>query len=328
MPSMTYLHMRGTLAENMVYRPRPGHESSRPGRRVEGDSAYQLVLLDSEGRTLLKVAPQVNPSGCGNAYDPLRYRVRGVLPLHPNGVAYELRRGELLLYRTAIPVAPPTLVAPRTHKSANGVTINWQHCELAPQELPPCVERTPTPPDNTWFSTPRVTYSVVAAMESGRRITVARGLTALAHSVDLSVMPVHGKGTLYLVASDGIRSSEVEAGSIEVPQRPPSIHILSPDADARIPYGQVVSVLGCCLDMGGQPVSPERTAWSIDGERFAAGTVVAAVENLTPGRHRLTLALEDENGQRVETGLTFSVEEPDEHFQRWQALMTEHVAVD
>jgi hypothetical protein len=165
-------------------------------------------------------------------------------------------------------------------------------------------------------------------MESGRRIRVARGLTALAYSVDLSVIPVHGKGTLYLVASDGIRSSEVEAGSIDVPQRPPSIHILSPDADARIPYGQVVSVLGCCLDMGGQPVSPERTAWSLDGEHFAAGTVVAAVENLTPGRHRLTLALEVENAQMLEAELTFSVEEPDEHFHRWQALTTEHVAAD
>ena len=55
---------------------------------------------------------------------------------------------------------------------------------------------------------------------------------------------------------------------------------------------------------------------------------MTAVENLTPGRHRLTLALEDENAQRVEAELTFSVEEPDEHFQRWQALMTEHVAAD
>ena len=130
MPSMTYLHIRGTIAENMVYRPRPGHESSRPGRRVEGDPAYQLVLLDSEGRTLLKVAPQVNASGCGNADDPLRYRVRGVLPLHPNGVAYELRRGELLLYRTAIPVVPRRwwrreLIKVRTASRLTGNIANW-----------------------------------------------------------------------------------------------------------------------------------------------------------------------------------------------------------
>ncbi|WP_147250299.1 hypothetical protein [Bradyrhizobium sp. MOS003] len=277
---------------------------------------------------MLTVAPQVSPRGCGNVDDPLRYRVRGVLPLHPNGVAYELRRGELLLYRTAIPVAPPTLAAPRTHRSANGVTINWQHCEPASQEQPSCVGGSPIPPGDTSSSAQRVSYSVVAVMESGRRIRVARGLTALAYSVDLSVMPVHGKATLYLVASDGIRSTEVEAGSIDVPQRPPSVHILSPEADARLPYGQVVSVLGCCLDMGGRPISPERTAWSLDGESFAAGTVVAVVENLTPGKHRLTLALEAENAQLLEAKLTFTVEEPDEHFYRWQVLTTEHVDAD
>ncbi len=66
---MTYLHIRGTLEENMVYHPRPGHESSRPRRR-EGNPEFQLLLLDREGRALLIVTPQVSPDGCGRVDDP------------------------------------------------------------------------------------------------------------------------------------------------------------------------------------------------------------------------------------------------------------------
>ena len=118
MSSMTYLHIRGTLAENMVYRPRPGHESARPGRRGEGDPAYQLRLLDHAGRELLTVAPQVTLRGCGSADEPRRYRVRGILPLHPDGASYELRRGDVLLYAAEIPATPPAIAAPSCHAGA------------------------------------------------------------------------------------------------------------------------------------------------------------------------------------------------------------------
>lgn len=326
MTDLTYLHIRGSLAENMVYRSRPGYESPRPGRRSEGDPAFQLVLLDCEGRVLLSVAPQVTASGCGNADDPLRYRVRGLLPLHPDGVAYELRRGEIRLYGVAIPSEPPTIAAPRCHQSANGLTLHWQPCEQ------PDSTRGSTAPANNAYGTTqdttarRITYSVGAAMESGRRITIARGLTEPAHTVDLSLMPLPGKGTLYLVASDGVRSSEVEVASIDVPVRAPTVHILAPAPDAYLPFGQPVSVLGCCLDMGGQPCSLDRTVWSLDGERFAAGTLVAALDGLHPGPHRLTLAYEGgdyEGGHadRVEASVTLKIEEPDADYRRWEALI-------
>jgi len=322
MNDLTYLQIRGSLDENMVYRPRPGHESSRPGRRNEGDPAFQLVLLDCGGRVLLSVAPQVISSGCGNAGDPLRYRVRGLLPLHPDGAAYELRRGEIRLYGDAIPPSPPTISAPRCHKSANGFTLHWQPCEQ-----PESINGSAAAENNTYGTTARrITYSIVAAMESGRRITIARGLTAPDHTVDVSLMPVAGKATLYLIASDGVRSSEIEAASINIPLRAPTVHILAPAPEASLPFGQPVSVLGCCLDMGGQPCSPGPTVWSLDGERFAAGTLVTAFESLPPGSHRLTLAYQGEGYQvghadRVEASITLKIEEPDADYQRWEALM-------
>jgi hypothetical protein len=104
------------------------------------------------------------------------------------------------------------------------------------------------------------------------------------------------------------------------------VHILAPAAEASLPFGQPVSVLGCCLDMGGQPVSPDRTVWSLDGERFAAGTLVAALESLHPGPHRLTLAYEGgdyevSHKDRVEASVTLKIEEPDADYRRWEALI-------
>lgn len=327
---MTYLHIRGTLAENGVYRTRPGHESTRPGARGEGDPAYRLVLLDLAGRVLLGVAPQVRPRGCGSTDDPLRRRVRGVLPLHPDGAAFELRCGDVRLYGAAIPPGPPSIAAPRCRPSANGLTLHWQPaepyaepptacgCEPAPVPAPAPIAGSADCPD---VPTPRMTYSVVAAMASGRRITVARGLTGLSHRVDLSQMPVGGRGVLHLVASDGVRSSEIEVAPIDVPARPPTAHILAPSPGTCVPFGQPLSVLGCCLDMGGQPCAPDPISWSLDGEVFARGTPVAALDGLRPGAHHLTLAYGEPDGERVEVSVGFDAEPPDADHRQWEALV-------
>lgn len=311
---MTYLHIRGTLTENMVYRPRPGRETNMPGRRSEGDSNYQLVLLDSQARVLVSVAPQVNRRGCGCPNDPLRYSVRGVIALHPDAAAYEFRRGEIRLYGAAIPSAPPSLGAPRCHTSSTGLTLRWDRCRPAERAH----DTTPDPaPSNG------ITYSVVVVMESGRRITLARDMTESAHTLDLSVMPVPGKGTVFLVASDGVRSSEVEADHIDVPSRPPTLHILAPTDGTRVAFGETVSVLGCVLDMSGQPIAAENVSWFLDGERIASSTLITVLDGLAPGTHRLTLSLDGGRTDRVEQSLSLEVEEPDADYRAWAALMTD-----
>ena len=309
---MTYLHIRGTLAESMVYVPRPGHESARRERGSAGDPAFQLVLLDQAGRLLLSVAPRVVPRGCGSANDPMSYGVRGSLPLHPDAAAYELRRGEIRLYGAVVTSEPPRIAAPGCYPSPEGPTLRWEAGQVPASA-------------STYGNFERplqgLTYSVVAVMESGRRITVARGLTELTHTVDLSRMPTHGKGTLYLVANDGVRSAEVEAGAIDVPARPPTVHILMPAAGAYLPLGHPVCTLGCCLDMGGQPCSPDGAVWLLDGERVAAGRVVAAIEGVTAGTHRLTLAYEENGIRLAESSISLVMEEADEAYYQWEALL-------
>lgn len=299
MAGLTYLHIRGTLAENMVYSPRRGYESARPGRRGEGDPAFQLLLLDGNGRVLLSVTPRVTARGCGSADDPLRFRVCGSLPLHPNGAAYELRRGEMRLYKATVPPAQPEIFAAHCWLDKEGLTLRWE----APRRE-------------------GITYGIVALMESGHRFNIIRHLVEPTCTVDLCRIPAPGKGKLLIVANDGVRSSEVEATSIEVPARPPTVHIIAPVANARLPFGQPLSVLGCCLDMGGEPCSPEHAVWWLDGERFASGTWVAALDVPPSGTHRLTLEYGREEDQ-VEASVRLEIEEPDADYRHWEELMAE-----
>jgi hypothetical protein len=295
MADPTYLHIRGTLSESMIYTPRPGFESPIPNRRIDGDRSFQLLLFDSGDRVLVSVQPQV-VSRCAHANDPLRFSVRGCLPLHPQGASYELRKDGITLHRAPVASAAPTVASAQCRTTKKGFALKWQPLEE------------------------RITYSVVAQMNSGRRMTIARGLTKPAHTIDLCEMPVPGEGKLLVIAHDGVRSSETEAASIDVPERPPSVHIVSPAADARFPYGQPLSVLGTCLDMSGDPMPPERVTWSIDGERFAAGTLIAALALPDSGTHKLTLEYADDRG-RTETTIAVHIEEPDADYREWETLM-------
>jgi hypothetical protein len=317
---MNYLHIRGTLGENMVYRPRRGYESSRRASGGQGDPAFQLVLLDTEGRVLLSATPQVIPRGCGTADDPLRFSVRGSLPLHPDGAAYELRRGEIRLYQTDIPSEPPKIAAPRCYTTECGPTLEWQAAQSS-DGLHGSDSEAAAYGSRKGYGRPGFTYAIVAIMETGRRITLARGLTQCSHTVDLSRVPVHGKGTLYLAAHDGVRSAEVKAMSLDVPVRPPTVHILVPRPGTPLPFGQPLSVLGCCLDMGGQPCSADRIVWLLDGERRATGSLVAAFEDVRAGAHRLTLAYEEDGTYIVESSIELDVEGSDANYVYWEELM-------
>ncbi|TCV91103.1 hypothetical protein EC912_1145 [Luteibacter rhizovicinus] len=317
MAAMTYLHVSGTLSENMIYRSRPGYESSKPGRRYEGDDAFQLVLLDRGGAVLLSVAPSVVPRGCGTAEDPLHFGVRGVLPLHPSASAYELRKGEIRLYRADIARDAPTMTAPRCQVGSGGITLQWEHGEQTTCAL----EDAGVSDGDGRKTSHRMTYDIVAEMESGRRFRVARGLTGNAHTVDPTLMPEAGKGTLFLVANDGVRSTQMSVTRIDIPARPPTVHIIVPAPQTRVAFGQPVSALGCCLDMGGNPYDTQQCDWYLDGKMLAKGTLVAAFEDLTQGTHRLTFVYGAEGPDRVETSTTFDIDPPDDDYRHWASLM-------
>lgn len=164
-----------------------------------------------------------------------------------------------------------------------------------------------------------VSYSIAMESEAGRRQTVARGITESAYTLDVSRLSMDGRCKVLVVTNDGVRSSEFEIASIDVPRRPPTAHILVPAADTRVRFGQPLSVLGCCLDASGRPCGTETWTWLLDGDRKAAGSI-AAIEGIAPGRHELTLQ-HGSDAHLVETSVMFEVEEPDADYREWQDLI-------
>lgn len=297
MADITYLHISGDLSENMVYRPRPGYESSRPRRERPAESDFRVILLDNQDRVLVSALPGVSRNGCGASSDPTTFRIRAALPLHPDGVAWELRRGDIRLFRTEVPAEPPRMSAIQVKKTTGGLTLAWKR-HLAS----------------------KITFAVVAKMDSGKQITLIRGLKDPAFEIEWHKVPAEGKGRLFVVANDGVRSGEIEVETFVLEPRPPSVHILSPRDSARLPYGQPISVAGVCFDATGSPCPAEHFSWLLDQRPIAEGTPIAVIENPAAGKHELTLSYPWKD-QRIETSAAYTVEEPDEHHRHWLDVM-------
>jgi len=294
-----YLHIRGTLAANMVYTMRPGYESDQPSR-VEGDEQYRLLLLDDAERTLIDAAVQLTALACGAARTSAAFRVRGCIPLHPRAVAYELRRLDRRLFRCAIDDAPSIEhLHAQSEKVPGRLRCTWQH---APHQ--------------------RVTYSIVARMASGRRFTVARRLMHDRHDVDLARIPAQGSGELLLVVNDGVRSTEVHLKTFELEPRPPELHIVAPAAASKWQFGQPISVQGICQDVEGRGFPQDSVVWELDGELLSRGRLLTVIERPAAGKHRLSLTL-TQAGRTIATSVDFVVEQPDLHYEEWLRLMHE-----
>jgi hypothetical protein len=163
---------------------------------------------------------------------------------------------------------------------------------------------------------------VAAQTESGRRVTFVRGLTGRSYELDARMIPAAGTVRILVEASDGVRSAEVEAGTIEMEERPPTAYIVSPTDGLILPYGHPISASGHCLDAAGEPCSPEGAAWLLNDEQFAAGSLAAVVERPRPGKHKLSLVYTARD-VRVETTNTVVVEAPDDDFRQWALLVGE-----
>lgn len=300
MPEQTYLIIRGHLDDGMTFTPAQGYESPTTRARRIPASAYRLVLLDRDEDVIAQANPDVISTCVSGAFG--RQPVRGVLPLRPGAIAYELRRGRQTLYRQTIGDPPAPIRDATPARDGDSIRLGWANDESLP-----------------------VTFRIIADMEAGRRITVAQGIATREYRVDLAQLPVPGVGRLLIASDDGVRSTEVAVASIDVPRRPNRAYIVAPEADVRLPFGGPVSLVGCCLDMAGAPCSPEAAVWLLDGKPVARGRLTAVAGSLAPGRHELTLRHGGE-GETAEATLTFEIDQPDDSYREWAELVAPFLA--
>jgi hypothetical protein len=216
--------------------------------------------------------------------------------LHPDAVMLRLCRGEAVLHESVIAPQPPHIGAASMERIGNDVTVRAA-AEAATG----------------------LTYAVAVESESGTRLRIAEGLTEPAHVFEIGEIPMTGTVRVLVEVSDGVRSSESEAGLLDRPPVPVTVHMLAPATSAPLPFGQPVSLLGCWLDESGTTHPGDARQWFLNGEPYPTGPI-AVIDAIAAGSHRLTLAGHMPQGTD-ETSTEFVIAEPDHAYEDWRSLM-------
>jgi hypothetical protein len=288
--TITYLHLRGTLLENMTYVPRPGWESARPKRFDQPNRAYEVALLDAQGQPRVAVHPEVRVRGCGGAHEPRRFR-----PLHPDGASYEIRHHGIRVYGAEVAARPPKLHTCDFHQRDEGGHLIWKAEHGAV-----------------------VIVKVVAERDRGGRVTLQRNIREPEVDIDLTSSRLSGTGRLLVVVTDGVRSSEREISRFSLPERSAEALIVSPQPDDAIREGQPLSLIGAFLDGTGCPIWLESAEWLVDGQTVASDSLVAAVDSFREGHHRLSLVVRG-HGHEARADLSLEVAPPIPEYREWLA---------
>jgi hypothetical protein len=101
--------------------------------------------------------------------------------------------------------------------------------------------------------------------------------------------------------SNGLRSAHAATDPFRVPSLPPRISVIRPDAKTRLFAKTAVILEGAAFDperAGG--ASPEDLIWLIDGKEVATG-LIASIDGLPAGRHKVTLAYRGSRGTESST---------------------------
>lgn len=284
-------------------------------REVGNGSATNLTaeLVGKEGhvvaRTPLYNLRSYGQGGCdcgkgvGTPENPYPYTFQAFLSNMESGTALRIRSGDRELWSRRAPESEPrisnfkaTLSGERRKRGGTGgaaLLIEWQVSSAGEQEPESWLQ---------WSNDRGKSWSALATGLHGRRATV-----------DASGLP-SGRVLLRLLASDGFHTAESRRVTVEIPQRPPAVSILTPRDGQTLVAGAPMRLAGAATLANGAAASGESARWLIDGKGAAEGldTFVTAP---AAGEHRLTLLVTDEGGRGEESIRFRTVKLPDERKQ-------------
>jgi hypothetical protein len=282
--SREVLVIRGRL--DRAGRFAPGRSRSTPNVRewpvvTEGDVKVTVELLDEANRVLHREPARVRAEiGCQPG-DPQTYRVTGYIQLRDDAAAVRLMRGDLELWRDMIP-APPTL------------DVKVSRVRGA-REKPLTLRLRYSPPGEN----AHVTVVYKWGERRFRPIYIGRPKPEIA--INLRELPGGDECLLAVSYSNGLRSAHAATEMFRVPKIGPTVSIVRPDARASIVAGTPVILEGNAFDperAGG--AKSEDLVWLIDEKEVATG-LIASVDGLAAGRHRVTLAYRSRPGAEAST---------------------------
>ncbi len=242
-----------------------------------------VELLDRSGKVLHREPALVKPVTTCDPGDAQRFRVIGYIELRNDAAVVRLMRGDLELWRSTIP-GPATLdlKLARTRTSrATPVRLGLR------------------------YSSPGRDAHVTVVYQWGARrfrpIYIGRPKREIA--VDLRDLPGGDECRLVVTYSNGLRSAHAATEPFRVPRLGPSVNVVRPDARTPITARTPVILEGTAFDpeREGGPKAGDLT-WLIDGQEVATG-LIASVDGLRAGRHRVTLAYRGNPGAESTTNV-------------------------
>jgi hypothetical protein len=247
--------------------------SARPesaGRRTD----LMAELLDEQGEVLAAapvVALDVTPMGCGcgaGSPEDQPRRLQASIPDVARGAAMRLRRGKDELWRRDAPERAPKVRVTRARLRKDGrLDLAWT-VDTAPEAEPEIWVRSSSDAGRNWRA-------------------VAVGLEGRSALLDISHVP-GGTTRFQVMVHDGFSTATAETEDFDLPDRPPSVAILTPLDNEMLQSGQSIRLWGVVNTVDGEPVEDAEASWTIDDQVVGRGLDVW-IPPLPAGTHQVAL---------------------------------------
>ena len=269
------LLVRGSL--DRAGRFTPGRSRSTTSVRewpVVESSDVVVELLDAGGKTLHRELASVRPVVDCAPGDAVQFRLEAYIELRDDATGIQLRRDDLILWRSEI-AEPAKLKVRLGRRKKDEIVLR-----------------------STFSSAgDGANMLVVYKWGEGRFQPVYVGPPSETLKIDLTEMPGGEDCRLAVTYSNGMRSASAATDTFAVARRGPTVSIVGPKKNARVVAGTPVILEGCVLDRErpGGPRPDEDVVWLVDGERVGRG-LIASVDGLAEGTHVVELVYEAEPG--------------------------------
>jgi len=265
---------------------------ARTRMRAELDNAaptpFTARLLGAQGERLAEAPLQrletaASRCGCGRGRGgdaPTSYIAQALIPDVAPGAALDIIEGESVRWERKAPDQPLRVDALRARLDADALLhLQWDAPDTA------------------------VEFWVRWSRDGERWNSLATSLKDRKASLDTRSLPP-GKVMLQVVAHDGFSSATAPSVAIHVPERAPVVGILHPVDGHTYVAGQALRLWGSVTRADGTGDAPGRCTWLL-GEH-AIGEGPDTWTSLEPGRHEITLRVEDK-GVTVESRISVTV---------------------
>jgi len=286
-------------------------DSNEFTERVPGD--YSIRLLDADGAILADypftpkfshLDPGPAPSSCqlAAAEPEIPGLIAEFVPWVTGTAKIAISQGELELASRLVSLNPPqvSLTYPNGGEvlETSTFTVTWTASDLDGDSLEFALE-----------------YSVDGGNHWG---SLSTGITSTQMTIDTEFLAGTDQGRFRIMASDGVNTTRDESdGDFRVPNKAPTVQIVSPLDGSRHVYGSSVALVVDTIDVEDGTLDDSALTWSASFSGTITGAAVLSetlgtghmihVTDLITGTHQITLTAVDTGGQQVSKTVTIHI---------------------